>query len=180
MRASYLRLSTETNALDYLEKAYWFIRKAADDKMSWKWIVLCLHDALYGFAICACKGTHDQSVINRQGQLIAFGVALDRCQNKKLMRMTISSQHFQPTDAQKESIRIMKNILRNNFAHFQPSGWSIEISGLPQISIDILDSIKFLALDTGNYTNLSTQQELKIKSLIRRGKRALNKLKATQ
>ena len=40
MKAVYLRLTEEINALDYLEKSYHFIEKANKDKYAWKWVVL--------------------------------------------------------------------------------------------------------------------------------------------
>ena len=55
----WLRLTEETNALDYLERAGSFIVDADQDNFAWKWVVLALHGALYGFAIAACKGTNE-------------------------------------------------------------------------------------------------------------------------
>ena len=57
IRAKWLRLTEKTNALDYLEKAYDFIRQTETSVLAWKWVILALHSALYGFAICACQGT---------------------------------------------------------------------------------------------------------------------------
>ena len=31
--------------------------------MAWKWVCIALHGALYGFGICAIKGTDDSSVL---------------------------------------------------------------------------------------------------------------------
>ena len=170
MKAVYLRLTEEINALDYLEKSYHFIEKANKDKYAWKWVVLSLHGALYGFAICACRGTSNLIVVkeNKKGikRLISFNEALENCQNYKLMRMTIESKHLVLTESQKESIWQLKKHLRNNFEHYQPMSWSIEIHGLPNIAIDILSLIRFLALDTGNYIHLSTIQKRKIKSYV--------------
>ena len=48
-------------------------------------------------------------------------------------------------------IEILTSVFRNNFEHYIPKLWSIEIHGLPRITIDVLDVISFLALETGNY-----------------------------
>jgi hypothetical protein len=58
-----LILSEEKNALDYLEKAYSFIVQATTDVLAWKWVIISLHGALYGFAICALKGTNSYRVM---------------------------------------------------------------------------------------------------------------------
>ena len=88
IQAKWLRLSEETNALDYLEKAARFIRETEQNRLAWKWVVLALHGALYGFAICACQGTNYENVTVRtksgELKLIPFGKALDRCQDPEL------------------------------------------------------------------------------------------------
>jgi hypothetical protein len=68
---------------------------------------------------------------------------------------------------------LLKDLLRNNFEHFVPKLWSIELHGLPDIAIDVLDVIRFLALDTGNYTHLRQSQIRKVRCLVFRGKKAL-------
>jgi hypothetical protein len=61
-RTRFIRLTEESNALDYLEKAYFFIKQTEKEKIAWKWVTLTLFGALYGFAICACKGTSSSNV----------------------------------------------------------------------------------------------------------------------
>lgn len=179
----YLRLTGEINALDYLEKAHYFINQFRVDKMACKWAILSLHGALYGFAICACRGTNDSGVTyeNKQGdiKLIAFDNALKNCQNSKMMKMLTNSKHLILSKSQRESIEQLKKDLRNNFEHYQPCAWSIEIHGLPHIFIDILDVISFLALETGNF-HLITTQRRKIKSIVYQSKRILQSHKLSK
>jgi hypothetical protein len=177
IRAKYLRLSVEKNALDYLARAVDFIQEAESDLLAWKWVINSLHGALYGFAIAALQGTNPDNVTvrHRSGneKLISFSEALSRCQDPRFMTMLTSSQHLILTDGQKESIRILKNVFRNSFEHYIPRGWSIEIHGFPEIAIDVLDAIRFLALESGNYVHLTRSEEKRIKSLIFRAKRHL-------
>ena len=143
-----------------------FVRQE-QNRLAWKWVVLALHGALYGFAICACQGTDYENVTVRtkagELKLIPFGKALERCQDANCMRMLIASQPLVLTDSQKDSILRLKNELRNKMEHYVPSGWSIEIHGMPQIAIDVLDVIRFLAVDTHTYIHLK-QTQLKRKS----------------
>ena len=149
--------------------------------MSWKWITLSLHSALYGFAICACRGTNNLIVVktNKKGltKLISFDEAIKNCQNVQIMKKYIYSKHLELTEKQKESIKMLKQELRNNFEHYQPMSWSIEIHGLPQIFIDVLDIIKFLAIETGNIIHLNKYQIKKIKLLINKSKYLLRNTK---
>lgn len=245
IKAKFLRLTEEKNALDFLEKAGRFILETENNSISWKWVVLSLHGTLYGFAICACKGTNPERVIDfsRKGRvaheletlpdeietegfpqnvkinydpikrriifkgvmsdkvrrlliglskndlyqvaineiygkshrLINFGEALKRCQDPSWMQMTLISKPLQLSDQQKESIEILKHLLRNNFEHYIPKAWSIEIHGMPQITIDVLDVIRFLAVETGNYIHLNSTQIRKVKSIVYQSKRFLKK-----
>ena len=245
IKAKFLRLTEEKNALDFLEQAGRFILETENNSISWKWVVLSLHGALYGFAICACKGTNPERVIDfkRKGKvsheleilpyeietkgfpqnvkinynsqkkrivfkgvmsdyvrrlliglskndlyqvaineiylkshrLISFGEALKLCQDPFWMQMTIISKPLQLSDQQKESIEILKHLLRNNFEHYIPKTWSIEIHGMPQIAIDVLDVIRFIAVETGNYIHLNSTQIRKVKSIAYQSKRFLKK-----
>ena len=80
-----LVFSDETNALDYLKRGALFVREAAADDHAWKWVIISLHGALYGFAVCACKGT-DYSTVTCQTKggdrkLISFQQAIAACQD---------------------------------------------------------------------------------------------------
>ena len=169
--------SEETNALDYLEQAYHYIYKTEININAWKWVILTLHGASYGFAICALKGTNPDNVTfeTKKGEkrLIGFDEALKRCQDPKWMRMTVMSKHLQLSDQQKESIQILKKWFRDNFEHYMPKGWLIEVHVMPQIALDVLEVIRFLALETGNYVHLNEAQKRRIKSIVFQSKRNL-------
>lgn len=176
IKAKWLRLTEEMNALDYLHKAYYFIQQTGKEKINWKWVAISLFGALYGFAICACRGTDSSSVLvktKKGDKLISFSEALKRCQDPKCMKMTIMSKHLELLEQQKESIRKLKNVFRNNFEHYAPMGWSIEIHIFPKITLDVLEVIRFLALDTGNYVHLNSYQKRKVKSYIFQGRKIL-------
>ncbi len=162
----YLDITEEINALDFLEKTYFYISQNEIKAIDWKWISIALHGALYGFAICMLKGTDYERVIfkdkNNINKLIGLDEAIKRCQLSEYTKMTIVSKELVLNNKQKESIRILKNLLRNNFIHYIPSNWSIEIHGCPGMAIDILSIIKFLALESGNYISLSDSQKKKI------------------
>jgi hypothetical protein len=184
IRSKWLRLTEETNALDYLEKAAWFIRQTEKDLLAWKWVVLSLHGALYGFAICACQGTNCENVVtkNKKGEekLIPFDKALELCQDNKYMGMLVHSQPLVLAGTQSESIRRLKKELRNKMEHYVPSGWSIEVHGMPAITIDVLDVIKFLAIETRTYIHLNQAQIKRVNSLVFQSKNFLKKTKLYQ
>ena len=167
IKTRYLNVSEESNALDYLEQACAHIQRTADDKMAWKWVVLCLHGALYGFAVCAAKGTNAEATVTKtNGKLLDFSDAIKRCQNAKRMKMTVFSQPLVLTRNQKNSVKRLHEVFRNQFIHYKPKLWFIEIHDFPLIALYGLEVIQFLALETGNYTHLSLSEKHKIKTLM--------------
>ena len=78
------------------------------------------------------------------------------------------SRPFKPSGTQERSIGQL-NRLRNEFIHFVPKGWSLEVSGLPQIVGDCLNAISFLVFECGNViwheTALETQTRVLIEKM---------------
>jgi hypothetical protein len=179
IREKWLRFTAETNALDYLERAGQFIQQTESDIKAWKWVILALHGALYGFAICACRSTDYENIIRRTKkgveQLISLDEALRICQEREWMGTLYGGKPLELTDSQKYSIKKLKKTLRNNFEHYIPKGWSIEIHGLPGIAMDILDIIRFLSVETFRYQHLNQNQQRRIKSITSQSKRLLKK-----
>jgi hypothetical protein len=179
IEAEYVRFTEESNALDYLEKTIEFIRRVEANPTDWKWVIIALHGALYGFLICALKGTNPDNVVvrNKKGEsrLISFAEALKRCQDQSYMVMTVNSKTLQVSPSQKRSIGFIQEHFRNAFAHYQPCLWSIELHGMPKIVMDGLDVVGFLSLETGNYTHLTTEERSSIEALVAQGKELLQK-----
>ncbi|WP_416731358.1 hypothetical protein [Fictibacillus sp. JL2B1089] len=57
-----LRTNELENAIDYLEKVTYYFSNRSDDYW-FKWLMISLHGALYGFGVCAIKGTSSERVI---------------------------------------------------------------------------------------------------------------------
>lgn len=173
----------ETNALDFLVRCGEFIERVTrgDDPRLWKWVVISLHGALYGFAISACRGTSNIRVthVPKKGQrkgkpaLIDFWKALKLCQNKTWMSMTSVSQPLKLTPRQKDAIAFLKVYWRNELEHFTPSTHSFGLIGVPEAVSETLDVVKFLALHTRTFLHLSKEQEELVAATVERSKTAL-------
>lgn len=59
---------------------------------------------------------------------------------------------------QRKSFKIL-NELRKQFAHFTPSGWSIEVSGLRNIFSDIINVIRSIAADPWPFRYLDNKDK---------------------
>lgn len=179
MNEKTLYLTAELNALDFLTKAHHFICQTESEDIAWKWVVLTLNGALYGFAICALSQGNPDNIILKtkpgKEKLINFDESLKRCQDPNWMRTTTRGKTLQLSQQQEQSIRILKTRLRNNFEHYIPGGWLIEIHGMPQIAIDVLNVIHFLALDSGNCYRLKNEQRKLIRNIVSESKQVLMK-----
>ncbi|OGT08121.1 MAG: hypothetical protein A3J49_11030 [Gallionellales bacterium RIFCSPHIGHO2_02_FULL_57_16] len=60
---------------------------------------------------------------------------------------TIGAGPFSPCASHDVSFEQL-NEFRNEFIHFTPKGWSLELRGLPRICLDILDLIQFFGWET--------------------------------
>jgi len=163
------------------------LARVIDDTHHWQWVIVGLHIALQGFMVLALHGTNDLNVLTEEGAK-EWMAAYERKDGKypkpkldgflalygkiKSNRMTMydKSRSFRPTGTQGNSVRRL-NSLRNEFIHFVPKGWSLEISGLPRITDDCLDVISFLAFECGNVIWYEARWEAQTKDLIESAKR---------
>lgn len=169
----YITFNAEDNALDSLEKAVCFIQEAKIDPYNYKWVIISLFNALYGFAVCAARGTSNIAISktkkNGEEYLIDFDNIIKLCQNKDYMNMTVYSKPLILSNNHTEAVKILKDEFRNNFEHFTPKLWVIEVKKITQIIPDIFQIINFLALETGNYLLLNNIKRNYVKELLEKG-----------
>lgn len=175
-----IRFTEEENAIDCLEKAHYFLAQARQIPINWKWVILALHGALYGFAVCALKGIHHDHVYKQRNrpcqkrELITLDEAIKKCQTPEIMKGFIDSKPLCLTGTQWQSIKKMKE-MRNNFVHYIPKIWIISTENLPRIVNDVLNVISFLAIDTQANIHVLKEKE-KIENLISNCKLILKEL----
>ena len=177
-----MRLTEQENALDFLRRGVEFLRRVDAEDVCWKWVVISLHCALYGFAVCACQGTDPDTVKwtrKKKGKeeefLIGFDEALRRCQKKETLSHWMGSKPLVLSKSQERSLRYLKEELRDNFVHFSPMAWSIELHGLPTIALDVLDIMDFLVVRSGTYALREPGQTRMFKELVAEARKILLK-----
>jgi hypothetical protein len=70
------------------------------------------------------------------------------------------------------------NGLRNDFTHFLPKHWSVDVSGPPSICADCLDLIEFLGWESGNVMWIDTSVEHRARRALAEGRREVRALQA--
>lgn len=149
-----------------LETASDHLRRVLSNDYHWKWVIIGLHNALQGFMVLALQGSNYLNVLTdecAQKWLAAYESGSKDFPDPKLdsflklykkikserMNIYTNSIPFKPNTSQARSVKKL-NSLRNEFIHFIPKGWLLELGGLPQITEDCLDIIHFLAFECGN------------------------------
>ena len=137
----------------------------------WKWVIICLQNSLYTFALAVAAGTNPGNVQRRNGRVVSLIAALKRCIGVKYYTYSLE---IELTRNQKNSISWLHSHFRNGFEHFNPNNtWGIDLKGMPNICIDVLEVIKLLALDSENISYASKiyspqEKERKIRTSINR------------
>jgi hypothetical protein len=145
MTYPWLRPDELENAIDNLQMVAHFLEHLPSEK-KWKWAIMAMHQALYGFAICAIQGTDSRWLIKNNNKLITVWAAVERVKDAKSMPAGI----FKPlvtSPAEEAAIKKLTSEFRNGFEHFKPKLWSIEISDMPATLRHVLRVIRFLALE---------------------------------
>lgn len=161
----WLRTDELTESVNALDAFFSNLCRAKNDPYFWKWVIITLHNSVQGFMVCALRGTNNLAVLSPKAAkewMEAYerqkpypGEELDDFLNlyKKIkgnyMIQYVHSQKFVPRGQQGGSIKKL-NSFRNNFIHFVPKGWSIEVGGFPRICEDVVAIIDFLVARSGN------------------------------
>jgi len=187
----WIRINEHQQAVLSLEMFWQHLQQTRTKSYHWQWVVLGLHNSLQGFMVLGLRGTDNLNVLTEecaQDWLLAYQRGDGNYPREKLdgfldlykkiksnrMKIYINSKSFKPKGTQGKSVKKL-NSLRNEFVHFVPKGWSLEISGLPQIVNDCLGVIEFLAFESNNVVWHEVHLESQTKQLIEEARRELVK-----
>lgn len=158
MTEEFYRTDLKDNAIDDLEKLSKFLDLAKQDKSYWKWVIIALHGSLYKFMLLALSGGSAYSEIweriekkkvgllykiklfHPKNRIICFLQAFERIKNAKKM----GGKPFISNPDVDEAMERLNTELRNQFLHFKPVGWSIEINLIREIIQKTLPIIGFI------------------------------------
>lgn len=179
---SWLETDEATDVLGSLSVCMLCLDRVHSEPAMWKWAVLSLHNAVQGAMVCHLSGTMqigaltDQSARawikrheeDRRGA--AGSVPDDRLASPKdlFARLTDGNKrceqagevlHF--SEDQRCSFGSLHDF-RNDFAHFTPKGWSIELVGLPRILLDVLSIVEAIAKDPWPFRHLKDRDRARL------------------
>lgn len=161
----YLRTDEESEASEGLRMVSQFADKLECDLRLWRWVIIALHNAVQGFMVLSLRHGNGLAALTKES-MSAWLEALDKggpYPEEKLdtylnLYKKVKSKGygdiggnglFVPKGTQGKSIKAL-NMIRNDFIHFTPKGWSLEVDGLPCICLDSIALIEFLGWNTRN------------------------------
>ena len=153
---NYLRTDEYDDVLGSIRHAIVCSRLVENDPQAYKWGILALHSALQGACVCHLVGsTAPLGVVYNEQEWIDY--LNNRDENKppktklkslpellNALRNSDTSKNGKIEISKKEYDRLkyFHDKIRNQFVHFEPQGWSLEISGLPDFARLIAKIIK--------------------------------------
>jgi hypothetical protein len=139
--------------------------KVNEDVYQWKWAVIAAHNALQGFMVLALRNGNNLAIMSEKAagkwleayreekplpeeRLDSFHNLYKKIQGEYMLTL-VTAKKLNATPEQSRSTKKL-NELRNEFIHFVPKGWSLEVSGLPEICLHVMEIIKFLGWESNN------------------------------
>ncbi|MDN3649590.1 hypothetical protein QWZ13_11750 [Reinekea marina] len=158
------------------------VSKVNTDIEYWKWAVIALHNSLQGSMVLALRAGNDFRIMpdklaekclkaHRENKPWPK-VKMDNFPNLYKKVKSTEYMHFLtcskvlPEDEERDRAVTKLLELRNNFIHFMPQGWSLEVSGLPGIFVSLLNMANFLLFESGNVTLYEDDERSRISGAI--------------
>lgn len=155
----YLQTNEYLECLESLKFISQIIEKLKNEPYYWKWTIISFHNAIQSVLIMSLKGSNGLLTLKEKSEkawLKAYNEGLPPSEKLELdtflnlYKKIKSTEHlcfshskkYSPPGDQDWAMKKL-NALRNDFIHFGPKFWYIEISGLPKIILDCLDIVIF-------------------------------------
>jgi len=155
MNKSWMRTDEREDVLSSLKLFNDALLKVELDTSYWKWAIISLHSATQSMMAFHLGLGNDLLVMSQEDAeawLHAHNNETDYPETKmdsflnlykKIKKHQILGYKFTPSGQEGSSIKKL-NTLRNEFIHFMPKGWSVEILHMLEISIDCINIVKRL------------------------------------
>ena len=161
----YLRTDEEAEAANAMEMVARFTEGVEDDPRLWRWIIIALHNAVQGVMVLSLRhgngllaltdecfkewmSAHENRTPYPEERLDGYLNLYKKVKHRETGQIG-GNQRFTPKGSEGKNIKRL-NGFRNEFIHFTPKGWSLEVDGLPQICLDCARLISFLGWETQN------------------------------
>jgi hypothetical protein len=174
----YIDFDERRDVLASLELLALLALKLHKNPRHWKWVIIAAQSAVQGALVCTLAGTHGIGAYTKDLQkewiawydsregpppeqwLERFDTLLKWACNAKRMAIA-GSGALKLSAGQKRDLRRLHREFRNQFIHFAPQGWSIELAGLPGIILTAIDTTVELMLGQPHIRNHLTGNQIR-------------------
>jgi hypothetical protein len=177
------------SALEFFAK---FCTELIADKYRWKWAIIALHNSVQNFMVLALRQGDGLPALDeknakkvleaRQGKreypeprLASFPALYEKIKDDQIMSYC-GGRQFIPTADHDRAIKNL-NELRNEFIHFPPQGWGLDIAGSPRVCLLSLDVISFIGWESRHLIFYADNQESRAKKALEKSRAILNDVK---
>lgn len=161
----YLRTDEELETANAMHMAAEFASNLVSDLHLWRWVIIAIHNAAQGVMVLSLRHGNGLLALNDESYA-AWMSAYEKNETPPAEKLDTylnlykkvkhkqwgqvgGNSRFVPQGAECGDIKRL-NSLRNEFIHFTPKGWSLEVGGLTRISLAVARLISFLAFETTN------------------------------
>lgn len=168
-------------AISALEMLAEIIPSINFDNYRWKWAIIAIHNALQGFMVLALRERNRLIVLTKKSakkwitvdehnrtdpdnklkypeeKLDNFLNLYDKIKSDSML-FYFYSKKFKSNNEHDESVKMINN-LRNEFIHFVPKGWSLELTGAPKVCLKCIEIIEFIYFESGNIFMYDNKQK---------------------
>ena len=161
----WLETDEREEALAALEFLIEILAPLPGDTYRWKWVFVVMHNAVQAFMVLALRQSDGRGPIRDDvmfkilealrlktvppvERLDSFPNLYRKIKITERMQKYGRSKPFVATSSQDYSMRKVHE-LRNEFLHFTPKGWALDLAGAVDICLDCLQIIGFLAEESG-------------------------------
>jgi len=187
-----LRTNETKEAISALEMIAETAKSLGKDRYRWKWTIIATHNALQGFMILALQMGNGLLVLKeniaaqwlkalREGgqypteKLDSFLNLYKKIKSDLMLRYE-NSKKFEAKPNHDRAVERL-NELRNDFIHFVPKGWCLELTGLPEICLSCLEIMEFLGWESENVSWYDETHEKRAILALKEAKQSLTKIK---
>lgn len=161
----YLRIDEEAEVANAMKMAAQFAAHVHEDPHLWRWIIIAMHNAAQGTMVLSLR--HGNGLLALSDECYtAWMQAYEKHESPPPEKLDTylgqykkvkhsrwgqvgGNKRFVPTGCEGKDIKYL-NSPRNEFIHFTPKGWSLELDGLPRICLSATRLNSFLAFETEN------------------------------
>lgn len=162
----YLRTDTQTDVVESIDMVKEMSIAVRDDPQKWKWLIIAIHSAVQGLMVlCLEKGNGllTQHPRTAKKWLEAYRSDKDFPDQRLDFFLSLYKKTKSPdthryyresafdADARNDEAMERLNELRNEFIHYNPKGWSIEIALMVEACLVCLDLIQHLAFKANSF-----------------------------